>query len=225
MKLLLVEDEYDLNLSLVKRLRAEQYTVDAAFDGEEALDYLAVSQYDAIICDIMMPNMNGHQLLKELRNQGDKTKLIFLTARDSLEDRVSGLDMGADDYLVKPFEFAELLARIRVQVRQKYQQTSNILEVGDLTLDSSKQLVMRAGEIIQLTAKEYQVLLYLMQNLNHTLSREQILNQVWDFDYEGESNIIDVIIKNIRKKLAEVNPEPVILTKRGLGYVIQAQED
>lgn len=224
MKLLLVEDEYDLNRSLVKRLRAEQYTVDAAFNGEEALDYLAVSQYDAIICDIMMPKLNGHELLKELRNHGDKTKLIFLTARDSVEDRVAGLDMGADDYLVKPFEFAELLARIRVQVRQKYQQTSNILIAGDLHLDTSKQLVTRAGEIIQLTAKEYQILLYLMQNLNRTLSREQILNQVWDFDYEGESNIIDVIIKNIRKKLAVVNPEPVILTKRGLGYVIQAQE-
>lgn len=225
MKLLLVEDERDLNQSLVKRLRAENYAVDAAFDGEEALDYLAVSSYDVIVCDIMMPNMDGHALLKELRNQGDNTKLIFLTARDSLSDRVTGLDMGADDYLVKPFEFAELLARIRVQVRQKYDHSTNLLEIGDLQLDTSKKLVTRAGQTIQLTGKEYQVLDYLMQNPDHTLSREQILNQVWDLDYEGESNIIDVLIKNIRKKLAEVNPEPVILTKRGLGYVIPSKKD
>ncbi len=225
MKLLLVEDEWDLNQSLAKRLRAENYAVDTAYNGEEALDYLAVSSYDVIICDIMMPKMSGHALLKRLRQNGDQSKLIFLTARDRLEDRVESLDMGADDYLVKPFEFAELLARIRVQVRQKYHHTTNLLEVGDLQLDISKKSVTRAGHPIQLTAKEYQVLDYLMQNLDHILSREQILNRVWDLDYEGESNIIDVIIKNIRKKLAEVNPEPVILTKRGLGYVIASKQD
>lgn len=224
MKLLLVEDEPDLNQSLAKRLRLENYAVDTAFDGEEALDYLAVSSYDVIICDIMMPNMGGHALLKKLRDQGDPTKLIFLTARDSLPDRIEGLDMGANDYLVKPFEFTELLARIRVQIRQTYDHATSILEVGDLQLDTSKKTVTRAGKSIQLTGKEYQVLDCLMQNLDHTLSRDQILNQVWDLDYEGESNIIDVIIKNIRKKLAEVNPEPVILTKRGLGYVIPSQE-
>lgn len=223
MKLLLVEDERDLNQSLAKRLRAENYALDTAYDGQEALDYLAVTSYDLIICDIMMPNLSGHGLLKEMRQKGDKTKLIFLTARDSLTDRVEGLDMGADDYLVKPFEFEELLARIRVQVRQQYDQPTNLLTAGDLQLDTGKKQVTFSDQVISLTAKEYQVLVYLMQNLDHTLTRDQILNRVWDLDYEGGSNIIDVIVKNIRKKLAAVNPEPVILTKRGLGYVIASK--
>lgn len=221
MKLLIVEDEYDLNQSLVKRLRAEHYTVDAAFDGQEALDYLAVSDYDVIISDLMMPNLDGYQLLHHLRQSRHQAKIIFLTARDAIEDRILGLDLGADDYLIKPFDFGELLARIRVQVRKTYFQTDNLLSVGNLCLDLAKKSVTLNGQDINLTGKEYQVLQYLLQNRNHTLSREQILNHVWDLDYEGESNIIDVIIKNIRKKLAEVSPELIIQTKRGLGYVIQ----
>lgn len=222
MKLLLVEDQVDLNQSLTKRLKAENYTVDSVFNGVEALDYLAVNDYDLIICDIMMPKLDGYQVLKALKKAEQRPQFIFLTAKDSLDNRIEGLDLGADDYLVKPFAFEELLARIRVQIRQKYNQGDSVLRRGHLELDLSKKTLTFHNQNISLTAKEYQVLQYLLQNLDHILSRDQILNQVWNLDYEGESNIIDVIIKNIRKKLAAVSEEPVITTKRGLGYVIQS---
>lgn len=221
MKILLVEDEIDLNNVVTKYLKKNGYSIDSIFDGEEALDYLRYGEYDLVILDIMMPKVNGFEVIKELRNNGDNTAILMLTARDSADDKVKGLDLGADDYIVKPFDFNELLARIRAVVRRKYGNSSNRLVIGDLILDTSEKSVTRAGKQIELTGKEYEVLEYLMQSKNRILSRDQIKEHVWDFDYEGDSNIIDVLIKNIRKKIDVEDGKKIIYTKRGLGYVIK----
>ena len=221
MKILLVEVEIDLNNVVTKYLKKNGYSIDSIFDGEEALDYLRYGEYDLVILDIMMPKVNGFEVIKELRNNGDNTAILMLTARDSADDKVKGLDLGADDYIVKPFDFNELLARIRAVVRRKYGNSSNRLVIGDLILDTSEKSVTRAGKQIELTGKEYEVLEYLMQSKNRILSRDQIKEHVWDFDYEGDSNIIDVLIKNIRKKIDVEDGKKIIYTKRGLGYVIK----
>ena len=221
MKILLVEDEIDLNNVVTKYLKKNGYSIDSVFDGEEALDYLRYGEYDLVILDIMMPKVNGFEVIKELRNNGDNTAILMLTARDSADDKVKGLDLGADDYIVKPFDFNELMARIRAVVRRKYGNSSNRLVIGDLILDTSEKSVTRAGKQIELTGKEYEVLEYLMQSKNRILSRDQIKEHVWDFDYEGDSNIIDVLIKNIRKKIDIEAGKQIIYTKRGLGYVIK----
>lgn len=196
MKILLVEDEIDLNNIVTKYLKKNGYSVDSVFDGEEALDYLKYGEYDLVILDIMLPKINGFEVIKELRNKGNHTSVLMLTARDSADDKVKGLDLGADDYLVKPFDFNELLARMRAVVRRKYGNSSNNLTIGDLVLDTSKKSITRGEKEIELTGKEYEVLEYLMQNKNRILSREQIKQHVWDYNYEGDSNIIDVLIKN-----------------------------
>ena len=208
-------------LVVTKYLKKNGYSIDSIFDGEEALDYLRYGEYDLVILDIMMPKVNGFEVIKELRNNGDNTAILMLTARDSADDKVKGLDLGADDYIVKPFDFNELLARIRAVVRRKYGNSSNRLVIGDLILDTSEKSVTRAGKQIELTGKEYEVLEYLMQSKNRILSRDQIKEHVWDFDYEGDSNIIDVLIKNIRKKIDVEDGKQIIYTKRGLGYVIK----
>ena len=221
MKILLAEDEVDLNNVVTRYLKKNGYSVDSVLDGEEALDYLEYGEYDLVILDIMMPKVDGFEVIKKLRNKGNHTSVLMLTARDSAEDKVKGLDLGADDYIVKPFDFNELLARIRAVVRRKYGNSSNKLVIGDLILDTSEKSVTRAGKQIELTGKEYEVLEYLMQSKNRILSREQIKEHVWDFDYEGDSNIIDVLIKNIRKKIDIEDGKQIIYTKRGLGYVIK----
>ena len=221
MKILVVEDEKDLNRVITKHLKKNNYSVDSCFDGEQALDYVLYGEYDLIITDIMMPKVDGYQFIKQLRNKKNTTPVIMLTAKDSLDDKVLGLDSGADDYIVKPFEFDELLARIRVLMRRNYGFTTNIIEVDDVILDISKKLVTRSDESIDLTGKEYEVLEYLFKNKTGIISREQILNHVWDYDYEGVSNIIDVIVKNIRKKLDVGSKKPIIHTKRGLGYFVK----
>jgi len=221
MKILLAEDEVDLNNVVTRYLKKNGYSVDSVLDGEEALDYLEYSEYDLVILDIMMPKVDGFEVIKKLRNKGNHTSVLMLTARDSADDKVKGLDLGADDYIVKPFDFNELLARIRAVVRRKYGNSSNKLVIGDLILDTSEKSVTRAGKQIELTGKEYEVLEYLMQSKNRILSREQIKEHVWDFDYEGDSNIIDVLIKNIRKKIDVEDGKQIIYTKRGLGYVIK----
>ena len=172
----------------------------------------------------MMPKLNGFEVIKELRNKGNQTSVLMLTARDSADDKVKGLDLGADDYLVKPFDFNELSARIRAVVRRKYGNSSNKLIIGDLVIDSSEKSVTRAGKNIDLTGKEYEVLEYLVQSKNRILSRDQIKEHVWDYDYEGDSNIIDVLIKNIRKKIDVENGKQIIYTKRGLGYVVKEED-
>ena len=221
MKILLAEDEVDLNNVVTRYLKKNGYSVDSVLDGEEALDYLEYSEYDLVILDIMMPKVDGFEVIKKLRNKGNHTSILMLTARDNADDKVKGLDLGADDYIVKPFDFNELLARIRAVVRRKYGNSSNRLVIGDLILDTSEKSVTRAGKQIELTGKEYEVLEYLMQSKNRILSREQIKEHVWDFDYEGDSNIIDVLIKNIRKKIDVEAGKQIIYTKRGLGYVIK----
>lgn len=221
MKILLAEDEVDLNNVVTRYLKKNGYSVDSVLDGEEALDYLEYGEYDLVILDIMMPKVDGFEVIKKLRNKGNHTSVLMLTARDSAEDKVKGLDLGADDYIVKPFDFNELMARIRAVVRRKYGNSSNKLVIGDLILDTSEKSVTRAGKQIELTGKEYEVLEYLMQSKNRILSRDQIKEHVWDFDYEGDSNIIDVLIKNIRKKIDIEDGKQIIYTKRGLGYVIK----
>ncbi|ERK53122.1 response regulator transcription factor [Leptotrichia sp. oral taxon 879] len=221
MKILLAEDEVDLNNVVTRYLKKNGYSVDSVLDGEEALDYLEYSEYDLVILDIMMPKVDGFEVIKKLRDKGNHTSVLMLTARDSADDKVKGLDLGADDYIVKPFDFNELMARIRAVVRRKYGNSSNRLVIGDLILDTSEKSVTRAGKQIELTGKEYEVLEYLMQSKNRILSREQIKEHVWDFDYEGDSNIIDVLIKNIRKKIDIEDGKQIIYTKRGLGYVIK----
>ena len=221
MKILLAEDEVDLNNVVTRYLKKNGYSVDSVLDGEEALDYLEYSEYDLVILDIMMPKVDGFEVIKKLRDKGNHTSVLMLTARDSADDKVKGLDLGADDYIVKPFDFNELLARIRAVVRRKYGNSSNKLVIGDLILDTSEKSVTRAGRQIELTGKEYEVLEYLMQSKNRILSRDQIKEHVWDFDYEGDSNIIDVLIKNIRKKIDVEDGKQIIYTKRGLGYVIK----
>ena len=221
MKILLAEDEVDLNNVVTRYLKKNGYSVDSVLDGEEALDYLEYSEYDLVILDIMMPKVDGFEVIKKLRDKGNHTSVLMLTARDSADDKVKGLDLGADDYIVKPFDFNELMARIRAVVRRKYGNSSNKLVIGDLILDTSEKSVTRDGKQIELTGKEYEVLEYLMQSKNRILSRDQIKEHVWDFDYEGDSNIIDVLIKNIRKKIDIENGKQIIYTKRGLGYVIK----
>ena len=221
MKILLAEDEVDLNNVVTRYLKKNGYSVDSVLDGEEALDYLEYSEYDLVILDIMMPKVDGFEVIKKLRDKGNHTSVLMLTARDSADDKVKGLDLGADDYIVKPFDFNELMARIRAVVRRKYGNSSNKLVIGDLILDTSEKSVTRAGRQIELTGKEYEVLEYLMQSKNRILSRDQIKEHVWDFDYEGDSNIIDVLIKNIRKKIDVEDGKQIIYTKRGLGYVIK----
>lgn len=221
MKILLAEDEVDLNNVVTRYLKKNGYSVDSVLDGEEALDYLEYSEYDLVILDIMMPKVDGFEVIKKLRDKRNHTSVLMLTARDSADDKVKGLDLGADDYIVKPFDFNELLARIRAVVRRKYGNSSNKLVIGDLILDTSEKSVTRAGKQIELTGKEYEVLEYLMQSKNRILSRDQIKEHVWDFDYEGDSNIIDVLIKNIRKKIDVEDGKQIIYTKRGLGYVIK----
>ena len=221
MKILVVEDEKDLNRVITKHLKKNNYSVDSCFDGEEALDYISYGEYDLIITDIMMPKIDGYGFIKQLRNDKNSTPVIMLTAKDSLDDKILGLDSGADDYIVKPFEFDELLARIRVLMRRNYGFATNIIQVDDVVLDISKKQVTRSGESIVLTGKEYEVLEYLFKNKTGIISREQILNHVWDYDYEGASNIIDVIVKNIRKKLDVGSKKPIIHTKRGLGYFVK----
>ena len=221
MKILVVEDERDLNRIITKHLKKNNYSVDSCFDGQEALAFISYSEYDLIITDIMMPNVDGYEFIDKLRANKNNTPVIMLTAKDTLEDKIVGLDSGADDYIVKPFEFDELLARIRVLMRRNYGLATNIIQIEEVTLDLAKKQVAKSGEIIDLTGKEYEVLEYLMKNKGSILSRDQILNHVWDYEYEGASNIVDVIIKNIRKKLDRGEGNTIIYTKRGLGYFVK----
>ena len=221
MRILVAEDERDLNEILCKKLRSEDYCVDGCFDGEEALDYLASVEYDAVILDIMMPKRNGLQVVEQLRRQGDHTPVLFLTARDSIDDRVTGLDAGADDYLVKPFAFDELLARLRVMTRKRGGERSNLFTIDDLTLDIRSKRVERGGVELKLSAKEYALLEYLIRNKGVVLSRIQIEDNIWGFDYEGSSNIVDVYIRYLRRKIDKDHPTKLIHTIRGSGYVLK----
>ena len=226
MRLLVVEDEKNLNKLITKKLTSEGYTVDSCFDGLEAMDYLSMASYDGVISDVMMPHLDGFQMLQKMRQQGNSTPVLFLTARDSIEDRVEGLDMGASDYLVKPFAFQELLARIRVLTRVKAQDTTgSTYSIADLTLNTATRQVTRGGRSISLSAKEFALLEYLMRNKDRVLSRDQIENNLWNFDYEGGTNAVDVYIRYLRKKIDEDFDRKLIHTVRGVGYVLRADEE
>ena len=225
MRLLYAEDEEDLNKVVTKKLTEEGFSVDSCFDGKEAIDNVQFTEYDAAILDIMMPHADGFAVLTELRKLKKNTPVLFLTARDSIEDRVTGLDSGANDYLVKPFSFEELLARIRVLTREKHNLTENILSIGDLELNLSSHIVTRGGTEISLTSKEYQLLEYLLYNKEKVLSREKIENHIWNYDYEGGTNVIDVYIRYLRKKIDDGFPTKLIHTVRGAGYVIREENN
>ncbi len=224
MRLLYVEDEPALLQVTAKRLKAEGYGVDACMDGEEALDFIEMTDYDAIILDIMLPGRDGLSILRQMRAQGNHTPVLLLTARDTIADRVAGLDTGADDYLVKPFSFEELSARIRVLLRRTAQDTaSSLLTAADLTMDLNTRRVTRGGQEIPLSQKEYAVLEYLLRNQGAVLTRDQIEQHVWSYDFEGGSNVVDVYIRYVRKKI-DANHEPKLIhTVRGMGYVLRAE--
>ena len=228
MRILVVEDEKKINDIIVKTLKQEKYGVDSCFDGEEALDYIFSVEYDIILLDIMLPKKNGFEVMESIRKKGIKTPVLFLTARDEIEDRVKGLDLGADDYLVKPFAFEELLARIRVVLRKNSvsgEDSGNILKIANLTVDCNKHEVLRDEISIKLSAKEFSILEYMMRNKGRVVSKEKIEEHVWDFDYEGGSNIVEVYIKFLRKKIDNDFSPKLIHTIRRVGYVLKVENE
>ena len=224
MRILVVEDERDLNRVISKRLESEGYSVDRCFDGEEALDFIDVGEFDAIIMDIMMPRINGIEVLKQMRSRNNTTPVLLLTARDGIGDRVSGLDAGADDYLIKPFAFEELLARIRVMTRKASGNSTNVFSAADLTMDLNSHTVVRGDVNINLSAKEFEILEYLLRNKGIVLSREKIEGHVWNFDYSGGTNVVDVYIRYLRKKIDDEFEPKLIHTVRGCGYVLRVDD-
>lgn len=224
MRVLVAEDERDLNRIICKKLKVEGYSVDTCYDGKEALEFIEVTPYDIILMDIMMPFKDGYEVLEEARKKGIKTPVLFLTAKDAIEDRVKGLDLGADDYIVKPFHFDELMARIRVMIRRNHGSVSNKLQVADLILDSSTHTVERNGKNIELSAKEFAILEYMMQNKGIVLSRTKLEEHIWNYDYQGFSNMIDVYIRYIRIKVDKDFEPKLIHTVRGVGYVLKDKE-
>ena len=221
MRLLVVEDQKDLSDIIVRKLKSEGYGVDACNSGEDAEDYINGTEYDAVLLDIMLPGKTGIGLLKDMRAGGNTTPVILLTALGDVEDRVAGLDSGADDYLVKPFDFDELLARIRVLIRRGNGMASGEIKAGDLVMDTAGRTVTRGGREIELTAREFNILEYLLENRGRVLSRDKICNHIWNYDYDGASNVIDVYMHHLRKKIDENQEEKLIKTVKGAGYVIR----
>ncbi|MBO5303545.1 MAG: response regulator transcription factor [Lachnospiraceae bacterium] len=224
MRILVVEDEKDMNRVIVKSLEAEGYCVDFCFDGEAALDYLHMAEYDAVILDVMIPKMDGFTVLKKARNQGISTPILLLTAKADVNNIVHGLDLGADDYMTKPFEFKELFARIRLITRKKLDVHENVYTCGNLLVDCNECTVKREGKLIELSPKEYSVLLYLIRNQNIVVTREQIEANIWDIDRNGSSNLVDVYIRYLRKKIDDGFAFKMIQTIRGVGYILKAEE-
>lgn len=221
MRILVVEDEPDLLDALKKQLQSNGYSVDGCDNGLDAEDYLKMAAYDAVVLDIMLPGTDGLTLLKRMRANGSNTKVLLLTALDSIENKVSGLDAGADDYLVKPFAFDELLARLRVLMRRGTGHATNILEYAGLKMDLNSRTVSREGREITLSSKEFAVLEYLLRNQGRVLSRDKIENHVWNYDFEGGSNVVDVYIRYLRKKIDAGFEKKLLHTIRGAGYVLR----
>ena len=224
MKILIVEDEKTLCETIGKHLTAAGYTVDLCFDGDDALFYIEGTEYDAVVLDIMLPGTDGLTILKTIRDKQNLTPVLLLTAKSTVEDKVKGLDCGADDYLTKPFSLDELTARLRVLIRRQGGtggRADNTLAVGPLTLDAATRSATRDGKEIKLTAKEYSILEYLMRNQGVVLSRDKIEQHIWNYDYTGSSNVIDVYIRTLRKKIDADFDVKLIQTVRGMGYVIK----
>lgn len=223
MRILLVEDEASIAKFIEQGLSERGYAVDVAMDGEEGLDYAVSAEYDAVVLDIMLPKRNGLDLMRELRRQGQKAPVLMLTAKDTLDDRVRGLDAGADDYLVKPFAFPELLARLRAIMRRPPLQMGTVLQIGDLAMDTARHEVRRADELIQLSPREYAVLEYLMRHPEQVLTRTQIGEHVWNFDFFNESNVVDVYMGYLRRKIDKGAEQKLIHTIRGVGYRLSTE--
>jgi two-component system copper resistance phosphate regulon response regulator CusR len=223
MRILLVEDEPSAATMLAKGLREEAYAVDVAGDGETALAQAFVNDYDLIILDIVLPGQDGFKVCRQLRANGSTVPVLMLTARDAVEDRVEGLDSGADDYLPKPFDFDELLARVRALLRRKPALYPDVISVGDLSLDSSARRVTRAGHTIDLTAKEYALLEYLARRAGEVVGRADIAEHVWDESYDPFSKVIEVFIQRLRRKVDEGHALKLIHTRRGEGYMLTAK--
>ena len=221
MRILVVEDEKRLNRIISEALEDEGYSVDSCFNGLDALDYAAGADYDVIILDIMMPKMDGLEVVRRLRAGGNSTPVLFLTARDSVADRVTGLESGGDYYLVKPFDFQELMAVVRVMTRKYTGNRSNVYTIADLSLDTTAKTVTRAGKTIELTAKEFSLLEYMMRNKGVVLSREMIENNLWNYDYEGGTNVVDVYVGYLRKKMDTGYDKKLIHTVWGTGWMLK----
>lgn len=218
-----MEDEKNLNRLIGEAMEDEGYSVDRCFNGLEAMEFMDCAKYDVIVLDILMPRMNGLELVKKLRARGDKTPVVFLTSLDSVEDRVAGLNGGGDYYLVKPFVMEELAAVVRMLARKNAGTNSNELTVADLTLDMTAQKVTRGGTEISLSPKEYALLEYMMRNKGIVLSREMIENNLWNFDYEGGTNVVDVYVSFLRKKLDTGFDKKLIHTVWGTGWVLKEE--
>lgn len=227
MRILVVEDEKNLNDIIVKRLILEKYGVDTCFNGNDALEYIFSTEYDVIVSDIMLPGIDGFEILKRIREKGIKTPVLLLTALDGIEDRVKGLDYGADDYLVKPFAFDELMARIRVLLRRNStngnSNASNIFSIANLTVNCNSHDVFRDDVPIKLSTREFTILEYMIRNKERVLSRERIEQHIWNYDYEGGTNVIDVYIRYLRKKIDKDFEPKLIHTVRGIGYVLKVE--
>ena len=224
MRVLVVEDARDMNRLIEKILKKVGYSVDCCFDGEEALAYLSAAEYDAILLDVMLPKLDGYSVIKKLRANNVETPVLFLTAKDAVADRVKGLDLGADDYLVKPFEFEELLARIRAMTRKRTGNRKNQFSLEDLTIDIERRTVHRGDAEIMLLPKEFSLLEYMIRNQGIVLSREQLENKIWNYEYSGSSNNIDVYISRLRKKIEREGTVKLLHTIRGVGWVLKAEE-
>ncbi len=222
MRILVVEDNRRLSAALGRSLADAGYAVDAAYDGVDGQAFAAATHYDAIILDVLLPVKNGLEVCRDLRSRRINTPILMLTARDTVQDRVRGLDSGADDYLVKPFALSELLARLRALLRRESEQRGGWLEVGDLRLEPATRLVERAGRPIDLTARQYALLEYFMRHPNQLLTREQIERHCWSYDFEATSNVVDVYVRRLRQQIDDPFDVKLLETVRGMGYRLRA---
>lgn len=221
MRVLVVEDEKDLNSIICSKLVKEGYNVDACYDGQAALDYMEAENYDGAIMDITIPNKDGITVLREMRNAGIQVPVLFLTAKTETQDIVRGLDAGASDYMTKPFEFSELMARLRVMLRTQNPVNENVITCGSLVVDMNNRQAIRDGKVIDLTVREYAILEYLARNRNVVVTREQIRVNIWNIDDDVNSNVIDVYIRYLRRKIDDNYEEKLIHTIRGVGYKLE----
>jgi len=223
MRILLVEDEKKISSFIAKGLREEQYAVDVADNAESALTNIAVYEYDLIISDIMMPGMNGFEFIKKLRNSQNTTPVLILTAKDTVDDKIFGLDSGADDYLTKPFAFAELLAHIRALQRRPHNLLEK-LEINDLVLEPATHTVTRGGKKIELTPKEFSLLEFMLRNKGRVLTRTTIIEHVWDMYFDSDTNLVDVFMSYLRKKIEQRGKKRLLHSVRGVGYILEERE-
>lgn len=224
MRLLVAEDQHYLNQSITRALTAAHYSVDCAYNGVEVLECMAATKYDAVVLDVMMPRKSGLEVLTTLRAQGDRTPVLVLTALDGILDRVEGLDRGADDYLIKPFVMEELLARLRALIRRSVGAATNVYTVADLVVDIGAHTATRGGKPLALSAREYELLALMIRHCDVVLSRRQIEDNLWNYEYSGGSNVVDVYISYLRKKVDGGQEVKLIHTVRGLGWSLRDPE-